>query len=164
MEKLSQDYQEERPNLESADLTIIVICALREIVDLALEARRDTWDTKDTNSEGSSWAITTAEIREKVLSIIKDSEISIDTDKISTDRVGRVLGRLRFTRPPKDGSKKLREWRVYEAEVARHLLSYGLPPITAEDHSVPSVPNDETTIKNEQGNADTLSLSAAFQK
>ena len=118
MEALSQAYQQERPDLESADLQVLVIKALCHYATTATSA---------TNIErGPEYICTTSDIKALVVSIAMEEESGLDTEKISTDRVGRVLGRMRFKRKSREGGKGPRQWTIPLSDLEGWVTSYGL--------------------------------------
>jgi hypothetical protein len=118
MEALSQAYQQERPDLESADLMVLTIKVLCHYATNATSA---------TNMEGGAeWICTSAEIKAGVVTIATDEESGLDTEKLSTDRVGRVLGRMRFKKKPREGGKGSRQWVIPLADLQGWVTSYGL--------------------------------------
>jgi hypothetical protein len=130
MEALSSAYQEERPDLESADLQVFVIKALCHYTTSAARA---------TNMEGGQQCIcTTAEVKEAVVRIATEEESGLSIDSLSTDRVGRVLGRMRFKKKPRHGGKGARQWIIPLADLQGWAKAYGIlvpesltPPFTS---------------------------------
>lgn len=116
VEKLSQDYQTERPELESSDLTVLVIRALCRYAVNAVCA---------VNIEGGiSLNLKTAQIADAVKGIASDIEADVDERIITSRRIGRVMAKLRFA-SERDGKSK--GWRVSLSELEKLSLSYGLP-------------------------------------
>jgi Domain of unknown function (DUF3854) len=118
MQDLSQAYQEERPDLESADLQALVIKALCHYAMNSMRA---------INEEGGQeFTCITSNFKDEVITIAEDEEIDIDTSAISTKRVGRVLGRMRFRQKPRAGGKGARQWRVLLPELQGWAKAYGI--------------------------------------
>ena len=118
MEDLSQAYQEERPELESADLQVLVIKALCHYATSA---------TRATNTEGGpEWICTTADVKREVETIAADEESALHTEALSTDRVGRVLGRMRLKKKPRPGGKGLRQWMIPLRDLQGWAKAYGI--------------------------------------
>jgi hypothetical protein len=118
MQRLSQAYQEERPDLESADLQVFVIKVLFHYVTRA---------TRATNKEGDTeYDCTTADMKAEVLAIASDEESGIHPETISTDRVGRVLGRMRFKKKPRPGGRGLRRWIIPLGDLQGWAKAYGI--------------------------------------
>ncbi len=95
MEKLSQDYQQERPEFEADDLTVLTVKAL---VKLAV-----TNVTNVTNGKMTSkgWIFAAEEIA-STARMIANSETDIeDPDKITAQRLGHILSKMRLTKPPR---------------------------------------------------------------
>ena len=118
MQKLSAAYQEERPDLESADLQVLVIKALCHYANNAVRA---------INKEGCRYFVcTTVNIKDVVVRVATDDDVDIDTSLISTRRVGRVFGRMRFKPEQRPGGKGARQWCIYDAELDRWAKAYGM--------------------------------------
>lgn len=137
--QLSLDYQQERPDLETSDLTLLVIRALIRC------ARLDLGDIKaigDINVEDSRFILYTAEITEAALKIAKDDEIDVDLESITSRRIGRVLSKMRFKKDRQNHNGS-RQWVVTTLDLHRLALSYGLitPPIESPDDSQLNGPN-----------------------
>ena len=124
----AEAYQTERPNVEVSDLTALVIRALGMIVG---QMMREAGTTGTTNATGTtrsvSWFIPTALITSAAQQIAEVQEIDISTDRITTNRISRVLKkmRLRNDRQPHGGK---RGWSISLEEVIRWAASYGLDP------------------------------------
>jgi hypothetical protein len=114
MEVLSVHYQQERGDLESGNLTALVI---RALCGCAISA---------TNGETPTcFNFTTAEIVLLARAIAQVSDR--DPDPITNQRVGRVLGRMRFQKAPRPGGRGSRRWRVTLADLQRWTAAYALP-------------------------------------
>ena len=128
MVQLSLDYQKERPDLEISDLTLLVIRALLKCTQLDLEsikAINSINSINNINNESASFTLSTADITETVVQIAKDDEVDIEIDTITSRRIGRILGKMRFGRD-RQGGRGPRRWLVREHELRRQAISYGL--------------------------------------
>ena len=50
-----------------------------------------------------------------------------DPARITNQRVGRILGRMRLTKVPRPGGRGSRRWRVTPDDLQRWIDVYGLP-------------------------------------
>jgi hypothetical protein len=122
MGTLSQAYQDERPDLEPPDLTAWVIQAL---CHYATHATSATMQGGSQPVEG--WEFPTKEIKQSLVVILQDEETGIDTTTLSTDRIGRILGKLRLKKKPRKTANGPRQWQLTREELRRGLISYGMP-------------------------------------
>jgi hypothetical protein len=127
MEALSVTYQSERPNVETSDLTVLVIRALLEIVahTRGLSDISDVSDISDIQSDNVPITTRTSEIRDTVHDIVEKDEMGIDTQYITSRSVGLTMGRLRFTHA-REAGKGTREWTFTPADVASWYERYNL--------------------------------------
>lgn len=114
MAKLSVAYQTERPNLTVGDLTALVIQSLTACVESALA----------TNPSERSFTFPTKVLTEAAIKLVEDGELDFDVEKISSRRIGRVLGKMRFKN---DRTGKSRQWAVSLTDLMRWCNSYGIP-------------------------------------
>lgn len=151
MDALSLDYQKERIDFESSDLTKLVILAL---VKLTISSISSVSSVGSVHSGGSKkcWTLETKGITEAAKTVVAEEELDIDPERVTGRRIGRVLGRLRFE---KDPNTKKRAWLIKETDLARLLVSFGF---VSSPHADPSVAN--ATNATNAGNAtDDLSNS-----
>lgn len=118
MDKLSQDYQNERSDLDANSLTILVIqglchCAIHSICAIS-------WKTP------TEWEIETQQVTEAVLELVKNGEIDIDEKRINNRTVGRTLARLRLAEIPRPGGKGSRKRRLTLSDLQSFAVSYAL--------------------------------------
>ena len=138
MMALSEAYQAERPNVETADLTGLVIRALGMVVGKVL---RDEGDLGDLGDRGDLYSkrylFLTTLITQAAHSLIDSNEIDIDPQYITSRKVGTVLSKMRFNkaRQPHSGKKG---WLVTLNEVIRWSNSYGLDPSMITGLDLPS--------------------------
>jgi hypothetical protein len=122
MDALSQTYQDERPDLEPPDLTAWVIKAL---CHYATNATSATIQGGSQPVEG--WEFPTKEIKQSLVILLQDDESGIDAATVSTDRIGRLLGKLRLKKKPRKGANDPRQWQLTQEDLRRWLMSYGMP-------------------------------------
>ena len=115
MEALSWKYHmEEQSNLQTGDLTYLVIRALVECAISAIKAN---------SAVKSEWFFPTSQITKIVNKISQDEEV--DTDRINSKIVGRCISTLRFKPHRPDGSGP-RGWIVQRNELESTCSSYGI--------------------------------------
>lgn len=122
MEKLSVDYQGERGELESGDLTVLVIRALCRSVGSDISDIRDVSDIK---GEDKPWTLKTSQITDTAKEIAEELELDIKLEDITSRRIGRVLGKMRFKKA-REGGKGTRLWQVSSDELQGWVCSQGL--------------------------------------
>ena len=122
IEALSQTYQTERPDLEPANLTAWVIQALRHYATSATSATR-----RGEYQGDEEWEFPTKAIQEALIDLLQDEESDLDITKISTDRIGRILGKLRLEKKTRIRQRGPRQWCLKKEELRRWLVSYGMP-------------------------------------
>lgn len=122
MENLSLAYQKERPEIETSDLTIWVIRAIRECADCANNAISSiAWRGK------SILQISVADIKREVIKLLKEEDgEDAHTDWITSHRVGRALARLRLHQVPRAGGKGSRKWELTMDELDRLEETFAL--------------------------------------
>jgi hypothetical protein len=124
METLSVDYQAERPELESSDFTVLVIRAMLERAVANVANRANVANHIETPQ---AWDFTTAEITQTANVLATESDGDIDPEKVTSQRLGHILKKMRLTKPPRPRGQKSRIWRITRAELVRWAISYGLP-------------------------------------
>jgi hypothetical protein len=122
IEALSQAYQDERPDLEPPDLTAWVIKALCHYATTATSATMP-----GGSQQGKIWEFPTKEIKQSLGIILQDEETGIDASTVSTDRIGRILGKLRLKKKPRKTANDPRQWQLPQEDLRRWLISYGMP-------------------------------------
>jgi len=116
MEQLSWKYHhEEQPFLQTGDLTHLVIDSL---LSCAISAN------KANSAISTEWFFPTSKITAKVIERADAEEADIDTNKITSKKVGRILSQLRFESKRPDGSKP-RGWLITRDGLKRLCSSYG---------------------------------------
>jgi hypothetical protein len=124
MEKLSVDYQNERPDLESFDLTALTI---RALMDCAVANVTNATNVANHTETPTVWEFTTSRITEAAKTLADDSDGDIDPEKVTSQRIGQYLKRMRLMKPPRPRGQKSRIWRVTLGELTKWSLAYGLP-------------------------------------
>ena len=124
MEKLSVGYQNERQEMESTDLTALVVRAICQC--LVPECDVLTFcDVLTLFSDTQKTFLKTAQITEIAKEITAKQELGIDAEQINDKRIGWILKKLRFDKYREPGTGK-RGWLVSEIEMQRFVLAFGL--------------------------------------
>jgi hypothetical protein len=129
MKTLSLAYQEEKPELEIPDITSLTIRAMCESATkqtptfVPLGTLRDS---RDTNKDTPYYIFSATSIAEKIKELIESEELPFNPERISADRVGRVMGQMRLKRGRKTGGKRSRQWYVTQGDLEHWTKSYGL--------------------------------------
>jgi hypothetical protein len=127
MNQLSEHYQLVRQDLESFDMTSLVIRALARCM------ARDIRDISDMNLEstqrstGRRTNIHTAAITIAAQQIIEEDELDFDPQRLTSRLIGRVMSRLRLSRTRQPG-KGNRRWSVSPRELKYLIKAYSIPP------------------------------------
>lgn len=117
LEALACAYQQERPDLETSDLTAHVIRGLCHC------AARATCATS-SGQAARDWTVTTAQVRQAILD--ESSEEELNPGRVTPTRVGQPLAKLRCQPAPRPGGKGSRQWQVTLADLARMTAGYAL--------------------------------------
>lgn len=120
MHGLAKTYQDERRELESSDLTVLVIRALCHCAGSAISATANGTPQKE-------WVFKTQNITEAVRLIAQESELDLNLDEISSQRVGQVLSKMRLKQKPRPGGRGSRLWQVTLSELQRWATVYVVP-------------------------------------
>ena len=124
LEELSWRYhQEEGKEIQSGDLTILVI---QSLCNLATARLGDNSDIKD-NSDISTirFTLTTQQISEAAVSFAEKTEADVDKESISSRRIGRMLGKMRFQKA-REAGKGTRQWVITLKELSHWASVYSL--------------------------------------
>jgi hypothetical protein len=121
IETLSQDYQKERPEMESGDLTALVIRALCQVAVTAISSV-----TAVDNGHSRQWTCKTKELVEAAKRIIIESELDLDPERINSRRIGRVLSKMRFKQEARAKGQGDRQWLVSIDDLIRWAKLYSL--------------------------------------
>jgi Domain of unknown function (DUF3854) len=125
MEQLSRSYQNEKPELESADITALVIRALCQCAINAISAIRAI--NLETHKFFKEEVFKTADVVAAAKYVIGESELDIDPETVTNRRVGRVLGRMRLRQEPRSGGQGSRLWKVTLNDLLKWTELYSVP-------------------------------------
>lgn len=122
MEALSVSYQKERTTLTYSDITILVIrammeCAAREVSEVS--------GVSEVNKEVGLFIFLTSSITAEAVKIAEADELDIDTERLTSRRVGRVIGKMRLEKSRK-GGKGTAQWIMSRNDLERLAISYNL--------------------------------------
>jgi hypothetical protein len=118
IEKLSVSYQQERQELESTDLTPLVVWAICRC--LAPEC-----DVLTFSSNTQKEFLKTSQISQAAKEIAEGQELGIDSDHLTEKRIGWILKKLRLDKGREAGTGK-RGWQVSKSEMQRWINAFGL--------------------------------------
>jgi hypothetical protein len=124
IEKLSVGYQEERQELESLDLTALVIRAICR----CLAPESDVLAFSDVltfSLDTQKRFLKTSYITEAAIEIAEQQELGIERDQLTEKRIGWILKKLRLDKA-REGSTGKRGWRISKTEMQRWIVSFGL--------------------------------------
>lgn len=125
MERLSTSYQKEREQLESGDMTALVIRALCKCLDCDVVTLCDPCDVSTGGDFAEKEFIRTADIEAAAKDIAGVDELDLDLEKIGSRQIGRILSKLRFEKGSEGGTHK-KGWKVSRKELSRFARSLGL--------------------------------------
>jgi hypothetical protein len=121
MTALSLAYQKERPDLEPANLTALVV---RTVLACTLASGSSGFSGSSGCIESKQqWTLKTSLIKEKAVELVEREDLDMDPRFINSIRIGKVLQRLRVTKNP-DTSQ--RAWDFKHDEIVRLGISFGL--------------------------------------
>ena len=124
IETLSVQYQRERSDLESDDLTTLIIraiclCALDAIDDaIGAAVSADDFDFP------ADFILTTDRVTDSACVLARAN--GSDTNRLTNHRVGRVLGSMRLEKAPRPGGRGSRRWRITPSDLKRWTEVYGI--------------------------------------
>jgi hypothetical protein len=122
IEKLAVSYQNERPDFEASDMTSLVIRALMQCV-----VAKVTEVTNVANAKmPSEWHFTNAELTEICKRLAEETDGEINSEHITSQRIGHVLQKMRLTKPPRPRGQKSRIWSIKRDELIKSADSYGI--------------------------------------
>jgi len=148
IEQLSIDYQQERPNLETNDLTLLTIQALCRTVRLQIPSADDISDVKAISDVKrilgkGKFHLMTETVTAQVQAIIEEGDLDFDRDKVTSRRIGRVLGNMRL-KSARQAGKGNRGWVVTLEDLEGRATAYGmslLNMLKGEKQNVTNVTN-----------------------
>ncbi|HNC09537.1 MAG TPA: DUF3854 domain-containing protein, partial [Anaerolineales bacterium] len=108
LEELSVNYQSERSEFESSDMTTLVIKA---IIEYAV-----TNSTSKTNvanaARNPEWTFTTSSLTDFIKQLAGGVDDDLNPEHINSQRIGHVLRRLRLPKPNRPRGQKSRLWKI----------------------------------------------------
>lgn len=125
MEKLSTGYQQERQQLESTDLTALVVRALCKCLKCDVVTLCDPCDLSTESVTDEKAFVRTIDIESAAKEIAEADELDIDLEKLGSRQIGRTLSKLRFKKGREGGTGK-KGWSVSKRELGRFVRSLGL--------------------------------------
>lgn len=130
LEQLSVDYQQERPNLELSDYTALTIRALCRLIANKISAPFDISDIHDVSDikrkmGTGEFIFLTKDITNLAHKVINDNELDLDTEKVTSRRIGHVLGKMRLAKEREPGTGA-RGWKVTLDDLERWTTAYGM--------------------------------------
>ena len=125
LEQLSWDYQAERPQMETDDLTSHVIQGLALLC--ANLANCANCANHIEHTDELHWLFSAGQLTETVMDISRQIEIPVIPGRGSTQQVGMVLRKMRLRKPPRSGGQGSRLWLITLTELKRWLAAYGQP-------------------------------------
>ena len=78
-------------------------------------------------SAEQTWNFQTSEIRTQVEAVANDAESGIPAEKITTDRIGRILSKMRFRKASRPSPRDPRQWEVGILDIHHWLAAYAMP-------------------------------------
>ncbi len=146
LEEMSWSYQqEESADQQSGDTVLLVLQGLCKLAC-------DKSDIKDNSDiQTAEWTFTTSQISEAAQHVAEQTEADIDTEKITSRKVGRLLGKLRLRRA-REAGKGTRMWQVTFADLKRWAAVYNiqLPLGQTQENNVTHVTDGQTSQKTEK--------------
>jgi hypothetical protein len=122
MEALSMAYQEERPDLEAADITVVVLKAL-----LRLWQDHCANDANCANcaNDADRLVVTSRTISETALEIVKEEESDLNESDVTAQKIGYVLHKRRIKRLKRERNRGAHHWEVTQGALDAWARAYG---------------------------------------
>jgi hypothetical protein len=114
-------YEDEKPNLDSGNLTEAVV---RGLISHAISAVNSV---SAINFLHSPLSFSVKDILQAAKKEAEESEMDIDIEAITSRRVGRALSALRLKQNPRPGGKGSRQWEMTIKELCRLARRYHIP-------------------------------------
>jgi hypothetical protein len=97
-----------------------------------------------------AYEFTTSTIAEIAHQIASDSDGDLDPDKVTSQRLGHVLKKMRLTKPPRPRGQKLRIWRITHNDLLKWATAYGIvtPAELSPDEPMLNIPDPSPHIGN----------------
>jgi hypothetical protein len=130
MEDLSVKYQDERPNVETGDVTTLLVRALAQVARGVIS---DSCAISDITYESTRLTVKTADLTKIVHDLAEADEVDMNLEAITSRVIGRAMGRLRF-KSTRENGRGTRMWEFTVGEVKRwgERYSLNLDPIEAK--------------------------------
>lgn len=141
METLSVNYQTERPDLETGDITALVIRVLCDA--WAKWANQTKWAMSNQDTTDDRFEVTANTVRKAALEIIEEDNLDIAGDEVTAQKIGKVLHKMRVYKPPRPGGKGPRKWQPTLPELQRWARAYGLPDPDVAGESEDAEPSED---------------------
>ncbi len=125
LEHLSWRYQEERRQLESDDLTRLVV---RGLCRCAIRAGSVGWKGEPIPPAAEkTLRLTVNQVVTDALAVAMEEGWNVRESLVSPRRVARVLARLRLRQAPRAGGQGSRQWEVVVRDIAGMAQAYAVP-------------------------------------
>jgi hypothetical protein len=82
------------------------------------------------NKKNAHFEVKTSAVKDAARALVEEMELEINPETITADRVGRILGKMRFK---KARDSKRKGWQIRISELERLALSYGIKVIEEGD-------------------------------
>lgn len=123
IENLSFNYQNERPDFEPSDNMSLVIRAILQYVVTNVTKESNVANVKET----SKWQFTTAEIAEICKHLANESDGEINSEYMTSQKIGHILKKMRLSKPSRQRGQKSRIWKITQDELIKSAGAYGIP-------------------------------------
>ena len=124
IDDLAVAYQSERQEMESTDMTALVVKAVCKCLVPTCDVLTFC-DVCDVFSGTTKVFLKTSEITETAQEIAEEQELGIAEDFINARRIGWILKKLRLNSGRESGTGK-KGWNVSPLEMQRFILAFGL--------------------------------------
>ena len=139
MNDLSVAYQGERQEMESTDLTTLVVRAICKCLVPTCDVSTFC-DVCDVFLDTQKVFIRTKEITEVAKAIAEEQELGIPEESISDRRIGWIIKKLRLESGREPGTGK-HGWKVSQLEMQRFVFAFGLNTPEKTSHNVTTSQN-----------------------
>lgn len=116
MKTIAGDYQVERAEFETSDLTRLVVSTICTICTSRTSSFLDTGE----------YILETAEIAKEAKKLATDDEWALDPETVNSLRVAKILSRLRLKQPKTRKRGEARKWIVPTGELVRWKSVYSI--------------------------------------
>ena len=122
IENLSFNYQNERLDFEPSDNMSLVIRAILQYVVTNVANVANVPNVKGV----SEWQFTTAEITEICKMLADESDGEINSEYITSQRIGHILKKMRLSKPLRPRGQKSRIWKIARDELVKLAGAYSI--------------------------------------